>query len=105
MKERARQILEALFYGALETPGEAYISTTLHKRDELNDDEENMLIGGDGWDDFESFFSWIFEIIEDRYYDIGMAHEYRQEFVTDEEVENELIEELEEWTVKYIEEE
>jgi hypothetical protein len=104
MRERARKILKALFYGAMETPGEAYISTTLHKRDELNDDEEQLLIGGDGWDDFESFFSWIFEIIEDRYYEIGMDHEYRQEFVTDEEVENELIEELEEWKVKYIEE-
>lgn len=106
MRERARQILEALFYGAMETPGEAYISTTLHKRGEVNDDQEQLLIGGDGgWDDFESFFSWIFEIIEDRYYDIGMDHEYRGDFVTDEQVEDELIEELEEWEVKQIEEE
>lgn len=104
MKERARQILEALFYGALETPGEAYISTTLHRRGEINNDDEQLLIGGDGWDDFENFFAWIFEIIEDRYYEIGMDHEYRQEFVTDEQVEDELIEELEEWEVKQIEE-
>lgn len=105
MKERVRKIMEALFYEAMETPGEAYIETSFHKRGEINDDDEQLLIGGDGWDDFESFFAWIYDIIEDLYYRMGMDHEYRGDFVTDDQVEDELIEELETWRVQYIEEE
>jgi len=101
MKERARQILENLFFEAMETPG-SYISTTIDRGEH---DEELLLIGDGGWDDFDAFFDWIFEIIEDRYYDIGMYHEYRGDFVTEEQVEDELIEELEDWRVAYIEEE
>lgn len=105
MKERARRILEALFYEALETPGEAYISTTLHKRGEINDDQEKMLIGGDGgWDDFDSFFDWIYDIIKHMYYEIGMDYEYRMHPVPEEQLEDELIEELETWRIQYIEE-
>ena len=105
MKEQIRQLLEDLFYEAMETPGEAYISTTLHKRDELNNDDENLLIGGDGWDDFESFFSWIYDdVLMDRFYTLGMAHEDRMEYVTEEQVEDELIDEISEWTVAHIEE-
>ena len=102
MKERVRKIMEALFFEALETPGEAYISTTIDRGEH---DEEQLLIGGDGWEDFESFFAWIYDIIEGMYYRLGMDHEYRGDFVTEEDVEDELIEELEEWRVAYIEEE
>ena len=103
MKEQIRQLLADLFYEGMETPGEAYISTTI---DSGKHDEEHLLIGGDGWDDFESFFAWIYdEVIMKRFYTLGMAHEYRMEYVTEADVSEELIDEISEWTVKHIEEE